>query len=162
MYEYKKYKNAKEIKKCKIKINDIDIGFNYFHEFKEKGKYIIKYIFSNNLTNTNNIFSDCTSLTNINLSNFNTQNVINMASMFSGCNSLININLPNFNTRNVINMANMFSGYNSFNNINFFNFNTQNVDNMYCMFRGCELLKKENIITKDKNILNEIKNLNNF
>ena len=53
------------------------------------------------------------------------------------------------------NMASRFSGCNSFNNINFFNFNTQNVENMYYMFRGCELLKKENIITKDKKILDK-------
>ena len=38
------------------------------------------------------------SLTNINLSNFNTQNVIYMDCMFSGCNSLKYIDLSNFNT----------------------------------------------------------------
>ena len=34
------------------------------------------------------MFSGCKSLTNINLSNFNTQNVTNMSDMFSGCKSL--------------------------------------------------------------------------
>ena len=36
----------------------------------------------------NGMFYGCESLTNLNLSNFNTQNVINMNSMFSYCNSL--------------------------------------------------------------------------
>ena len=71
-------KNEKEIKKCKIKINDELIPFNYFHKFKNKGLHVIKYKFKYNLTNINFMFCECDSLTNINLSNFNTQNVINM------------------------------------------------------------------------------------
>ena len=39
------------------------------------------------------MFFDCNSLTNLNLSNFNTQNVTNMRAMFSDCNSLINKNI---------------------------------------------------------------------
>ena len=34
------------------------------------------------------MFSGCKSLTNIDLSNFNTQNVTDMSFMFSGCDSL--------------------------------------------------------------------------
>ena len=52
--------------------------FSYFYKFKKKGKYIIKYKFKNYLTNTNYMFSNCESLTNLNLSNFNTQNVTNI------------------------------------------------------------------------------------
>ena len=37
------------------------------------------------------MFGGCKSLTNIDLSNFNTQNVTNMNFMFGGCNSLTNI-----------------------------------------------------------------------
>ena len=39
------------------------------------------------------MFRECESLTNINLSNFNTQNVTNMSYMFFGCNSLIEKNI---------------------------------------------------------------------
>ena len=46
----------------------------------------------------NSMFSGCELLTNIDLSNFNTQNVINMACMFKGCKNIKNINLSNFNT----------------------------------------------------------------
>ena len=41
------------------------------------------------------MFSGCESLTNIDLSNFNTQNVINMSDMFYGCYSLIKKNFIN-------------------------------------------------------------------
>ena len=73
------------------------------------------------------MFYECSSLKKINLSNFNANNVTNMSGMFEGCSSLKEINLSNFNTNNVINMS--------------------------YMFIGCEKLTKNNIITKDKIIL---------
>ena len=51
-------------------------------------KYIIQYSFKNNLTKANHMFYECRSLTNLNLSNFNTQNVTDMSGMFYGCKSL--------------------------------------------------------------------------
>ena len=97
-----KYVNEKEIKEnCIIKINNNIIPFNYFYKFKEKGKFIIEYSFKNNIKNLSYMFHKCNSLTNIDLSNFNTQNVTNMSGMFYGCNSLTNIDLSNFNTQNV-------------------------------------------------------------
>ena len=125
----KELMNEEEIKKCEIRINDKLIPFNYFYKFNNIGKYIIKYSFNNYLTKTNFMFSGCLSLTNINLSNFNTQNVTNMYSMFSRCSSLTNLNLSNFNT--------------------------QNITNMSCMFSGCSSLTNINIITNDKRIINQ-------
>ena len=74
--------NEVHIKQCEIRINNELIPFNYFYKFIQKGKYIIKYSFNNYLTNTNHIFCKCSSLTNINLSNFNTQNVKDICWMF--------------------------------------------------------------------------------
>ena len=71
------------------------------------------------------MFYDCSSLTSLNLSNFNTNNVTNMSHMFFKCSSLTSLNLSNFNTNNVTDMSHMFSGMN----------------------KGC------NLICKDKNIL---------
>ena len=39
------------------------------------------------------MFRDCNSLTNLNLSNFNTQNVKDMGFIFCGCNSLTEGNI---------------------------------------------------------------------
>ena len=41
----------------------------------------------------NGMFWNCNSLSNLNLSNFNTQNVKNMSYMFGGCNSIDKSNL---------------------------------------------------------------------
>ena len=123
-----KYENEKEIKEnCKIKINDKEIDFNYFYKFKEEGKYIIEYTFNKNIKNVACMFCDCSSLTNIVLSNFNTQNVTNMSYMFYKCESLRNIDLSNFNTQNVTNMSYMFDSCVRLENIDLSNFNTQNL-----------------------------------
>ena len=51
-----------------------------------------------------NMFSNCSSLTGIDLSSFNTSNVTNMLQMFFACTSLESLDLSNFDTSNVTNM----------------------------------------------------------
>ena len=85
--------NEKQIKEnCEIKIEEQIIKFSYYYEFKKSGNYKIEYLFKKNLSNTNYMFFGCSSLTNLNLSNFNTQNVTHMSSMFYNCSSLTNLN----------------------------------------------------------------------
>ena len=48
------------------------------------------------------MFSDCSSLEELNLSKFNTSNVKTMFYMFYGCSSLTNIDLANFNSIKII------------------------------------------------------------
>ena len=55
------------------------------------------------------MFYGCSSLKELNLNNFNTNNVTNMRYMFYGCSSLKELNLNNFNTNNVTDMSGMFS-----------------------------------------------------
>ena len=93
-----------------------------------------------NVTNMAEMFRDCRSLTNINLSSFNTSNVTDMNVMFYGCSSLTSINLSSFNTANVTNMHGMFVGCRSLTSLNLTNFNTSNVTNMVAMFEGCRNL----------------------
>ena len=60
------------------------------------------------MKNMSYMFYKCSSLTSLNLSNFNTNKVNNMDSMFSHCSSLSSLNLTNFNTDYVNNMSYMF------------------------------------------------------
>ncbi len=57
----------------------------------------------------NGMFSNCSSLNSLDLSNFNTNNVVNMNSMFSFCSSLELLDLSNFNLDKVIDMNDMFN-----------------------------------------------------
>ena len=87
------------------------------------------------------MFSGCSSLTTLNLSNFNTQSVTNMSYMFSGCSSLTTLDLSNFNTQKVTNMSYMFYNCSSLTDLNLSSFKTQKVTNMTSMFNGCSKLK---------------------
>ena len=59
------------------------------------------------------MFSDCSSLTSLDLFNFNINN--DMIEMYSHCSSLTSLDLFNFNTNNVKNMREMFSHCSSLN-----------------------------------------------
>ena len=54
------------------------------------------------------MFYYCSSLTNLDLSSFNTSKVTNMYCMFSDCSSLTSLDLSSFDTSNVTNMDHMF------------------------------------------------------
>ena len=56
------------------------------------------------------MFYECSTLTNLNLSNFNTTNTTDMSHMFSRCSSLIYLNLSNFNTTDVTDISQFFYG----------------------------------------------------
>ena len=55
------------------------------------------------------MFSECTSIEKLDLSNFNTINVTDMSYMFSRCYALKELNISNFNTNKVISMDCMFN-----------------------------------------------------
>lgn len=55
------------------------------------------------------IFLSCNSISNLDLSHFNTSNVTNMSYMFNGCNNLTNLDLSSFDISKITNMLSMFS-----------------------------------------------------
>ena len=75
-----------------------------------------------------------------------------MSFMLNGCSSLKELNLNNFNTNNITKMSGMFSGCLSLKELNLNNFNTNNVNDMHNMFFGCSDKLKMKIETKYKNI----------
>ena len=54
------------------------------------------------------MFSSCSALTTLDVSNFDTQNVTDMSSMFSNCSALTTLDLSSFETQNVTDMSRMF------------------------------------------------------
>jgi surface protein len=75
--------------------------------------------------------------------------------MFSGCSSIQKINLSNFNCDNVNNMLRTFEGCSSLNELELYNFKTNNVIYMYNMFSGCNDKLKNMIRIKNTNIKEE-------
>ena len=61
----KEFENEKEIKEnVVIKINGKLINYSCSHKFEKEGKYTLEYLFKNNLTKINHMFSYCELLTN--------------------------------------------------------------------------------------------------
>ena len=87
-----------------------------------------------------NMFEDCSSLTSLNLSNFDTSKVTNMFKMFFFCSALTKLDLSNFNTSKVTDMTSMFISCSSLTNLDLSNFDTSKVTRMYSMFNYCPSL----------------------
>ena len=66
-----------------------------------------------------------------------------MAAMFYGCSSLKELNLNNFNTNNVTNMGGMFDGCSSLKELNLNIFNTNNVTNMFSLVQLSDYLYQQ-------------------
>ena len=94
-----------------------------------------------NVTNMEQMFSNCSSLTSLDVSKFNTANVTTMKYMFRGLSSMSSLNLSSFNTANVTVMWGMFSNCSKLTSLNLSKFNTAKVKNMDAMFSGCTSLK---------------------
>ena len=121
-------------------MNDKKIDFCYQYKFIKEGKYKLKIIFKKLLKNTSWMFGDCSSLTSLDLSNFNTNNVKDMMGMFYYCTSLTSLDLSYFNTQNVNDMNYMFYHCTSLTSLDLSNFNIQNVNYMYDVFSYCNSL----------------------
>ena len=86
------------------------------------------------------MFKDCSSLTSLDLSNFDTSNVTDMSWMFSTCSNLTSLDLSHFDTSNVTDMNTMFYKCVKLGSLDITNFDTSNVINMKYMFSYCSNL----------------------
>ena len=135
--------------------NDSSYIFSFYKY--ENSKYISNLISINfndnfntsNVTDMGNMFSDCTSLTSLDLSSFNTAKVTNMNDIFDGCKSLTSLDLSKFDTSNVTSMYSMFEGCSSLTTLDLSNFNTSNVTDMSNMFSACSSLTSLNLSNFD-------------
>ena len=97
-------KNCENVGTIKIRIDYQARSFRGLFENCES-------ISSNNVITMNDMFSGCSSLKELNLSNFNTIKVIDMSYMFSRCSSLEELNISNFNINHgVIKLNDKFYG----------------------------------------------------
>ena len=83
------------------------------------------------------MFSNCWSLTTLDISCFDTDKVTNMRNMFYGCNRLTSLDLSSFDTSNVTDMYGMFYFCKSLTSLDLSSFDTSNVTDMSLMFANC-------------------------
>ncbi len=100
------------------------------------------YLAGDKTTNTNSMFSGCSSLKSLALPRFYTAYATDMSAMFHNCSSLTELSTPYLLTIEAENMADMFSGCSSLTELDLFNFTNANVKNVKSMFNGCTALEK--------------------
>ena len=104
---------------------------------------------TSNVTTMTNMFSGCTSMETLTLgTNFVGTKLIDTFYMFLDCSSLTSLNLSNFNTPVLMNAGGMFSGCGNLENLtlDLDDFDTSNVTNFNLMFYNCSKLHTEIVI----------------
>ena len=105
------------------------------------------------------MFSNCSSLKQIEFISFENNQATNMTGMFQECKELEYLDLSNFNTSNVTNMMQMFKKCVKLKEIKGINdLNIDKIKNMEEMFKGCHNLEnldkiKFNLKLEDENII---------
>jgi surface protein len=108
-------------------------------------------------------FYNCSGLTTLDVSSFDTSSVIDMHSMFYNCSGVTTLDLSSFNTSSVVDMAYMFTSCFGLTTLDLSSFNTSSVATMAYMFYNC--LGVTDIIgvdTFDIGGLNSTNDLDNF
>ena len=100
----------------------------------------INLLDTSNVTDMSAMFSECSRLTSLDVSNFDTSQVTSMSSMFYKCSKLISLDVSKFDTSKVTNMNSMFDSCSSLTNLNLSKFDTSKVTNMASMFDDCRSL----------------------
>ena len=127
-----------------LKINGTDGRFMFYaYPLSE----IPTLIGMEKVTDMRDMFSYSYSLTDLDLSNWNTSSAIKMKQMFYGCSYLTSLDLSSFNTSNVTTMEQMFGNCSRLMNLNISNFDFTNVRSYSGMFSGvpsdCYILVKD-------------------
>ena len=102
--------------------------------------YEIANLDTSNITEMNEMFRDCTSLTHLDLSGFNTSKVTSMFRMFDTCPNLTHLDLRGFDTSKVTSMFSMFAYCRELKTLYLSDFDTSKLTNMYQMFESCTKL----------------------
>ena len=110
--------------------------------FRDKSNLLtVEYLkVTSQVTTMKNMFRDCSKLTQLDLSNWDTSKVTSMSYMFATCSSLAQLDISNFNTSNVISMSCMFATCSSLTQLDVSNWNTKNVMELGSMFANCSSL----------------------
>ena len=101
---------------------------------------------TSNVTRMGGMFNDCKSLTELDVSKFNTSKATDMNYMFGGLPN-IHLDLRNFDTSKVTNMSSMFANSN-FISLDLSSFDTSNVTSMTWMFSDASNLQTIYVGTK--------------
>ena len=93
------------------------------------------------VTNMSQMFRNCSNLTSLDVSNWDTSKVTSMYYTFQECNKLTQLDLSNFNTNKVISLMGTFYNCSNLISLDVSNWDTSNVNTMNSMFWRCYRLR---------------------
>ena len=120
-------------------VNTINDNIPNVYNFDQDINTII-LAFNNEIDTCCGLFEGCSNITEIDLSEFSTQNVHRFSGMFIGCSSLVSINFQNIQTTNVEYMDWMFIGCSALKTLDISSFDPPNLLNLCGTFEGCSSL----------------------
>lgn len=115
--------------------------------FRDKSNLLtVEYLNVNKVTNMNSMFYNCSSLTSLDASNWDTSKVTTMVDAFYGCSNLTSIKgIGTWDTGEVTIMSGTFNNCAKLSSLDVSNWVTSNVENMYNLFRNCSSLQSIDI-----------------
>ena len=131
----------------KIYVNEEESSINDQNQITnlEQEENIIIISWDYKLTEGDEMFSDISTLTEVDFSDFDASELTSISCMFYGCYSLISINFTNFNAPLLKDISHLFFDCISLSSIDLSSFSTSlNIKNMGSMFHNCSSLKYVN------------------
>ena len=120
-------------------------NFEFYWNFEKGGIYTIKIIFKKKLYKSNNLFSGCRDIIEIDCSNFDCSQITDCSFMFYECIKLKILNLGKLNFSLSTHFNSMFSDCKKLEILDVSNFDTKNAETFKFMFYNCERLKEINV-----------------
>ena len=111
------------------------------------------------VTNMGQMFSNCSSLTSLDLTGLDTSAVISMTSMFYNCSSLTSLGLTGLDTSAVTSMHGMFNYCKRLTSLDLSSFDTSAVTDMGYMFGNCQSLTSLDLSSFDTSAVTDMANM---
>jgi surface protein len=112
----------------------------YAYNLSTDEVHIVKIYMKDNVISASGMFANCSDITEIGFSDFDTSNITDMAGMFYNCSGLTSLDLSKFDTSNVTNMSYMFFKCSGLTSLDISGFDTSEVTTMRYMFYDCSSL----------------------
>ncbi|MDO4912843.1 MAG: BspA family leucine-rich repeat surface protein [Lactobacillus sp.] len=116
-------------------------GSTNFYKYTTLTSVDLRNFDTSNITDMTNLFSMSRNLKSVNMSGLDTKSVKSMKKLFFYCTSLTDYDLTGIDTSQVTDMSEIFSSCSAMTTINLSNLNTSSVTNMSNMFAGMNSLE---------------------
>ena len=133
-----------------LRFNDeITTCENMFNGINNMTQIDLSNFHSEQVTKMSYMFNECSNLINIKFGNFKTSSTIDMECLFKLCTKITSIDVSKFDTSSLKNAKEMFASCNSLISMDLTSFNTLNVKNMRDLFAYCYNLVEVNLSSFD-------------